>query len=144
MPLGIMLSDISFDLVLVVGYAYWLFRMDAQTSIPKFETFCVGFDNYFYTDKNGQVLCPKNDTTIVTSNLIIHLEELYNEIPSQLTAKPRFFYSFAFIVLPWFFYAIEFCHSRHLTKTIHKVCLTLYLPNIIKYQSVLLYKRQLN
>jgi hypothetical protein len=115
MPLGIMLSDMSFDVILVIGYAYCLWTMDTQCDPPTFEDLCSGLGS------------SRNHTAKVIS-----LEKINREIPSKLAVKPRFFYSLAFIVLPWFFYCIEFCHSRHLTNTIHTVNLHLYMAYVIE------------
>ena len=104
MPLGIMISDISFDVILVVGYAVWLVKMD---------------DTISATDTKG--VCEDLNNSTHGMEIIHNLKKLENAIPSGLGGRPRFFYSTSFVALPWFFYGIEFCHSRHLSNTINAV-----------------------
>ena len=44
-----------------------------------------------------------------------------SHIPEELDYLPRFCYSLSFIVVPWFFYLIEFLISRYFTETEKKV-----------------------
>lgn len=104
MPLAIMISDMSFDVLLVVGYAILLLQIGEKKSQSTLGNLC------------GNLSSSRNETETFPI-----LRKLYTEIPGKLTTKPRFFYSLAFIVLPWLFYGIEFCHSRHLTNTIRQV-----------------------
>ena len=104
MPFSVMVSDMSLDIILVVGYAAFLFQLD-DTVHP------IGL----------QDVCGHYPNSTTYSNELTNLLRLEKDIPSKLTGRPRFFYSSAFIVLPWIFYIIEFCHSRHLRNTIKKV-----------------------
>ena len=105
-PLGILTSDMTFDLILVVAYGAWLYKDDDSESPSKLPV-C-------YSMKNAT-----NETDSYTN--IDDLNKLNTDIPSQLTGKPRFWYALAFIVFPWIFYGIEFFHSRHFTWTVRKV-----------------------
>ena len=104
MPLGIMISDISFDVILVVGYAAYLLNASDIVNI---------------TEVNQ--ICDEPNNSINETETFMNLRRLDRNIPNKLTGIPRFFYSLAFVVLPGFFYGIEFCHSRHLTSTIKQV-----------------------
>ena len=109
MPLAIMISDMSFDMILLLGYACYLFMADDRICLT-----------------NAIDLCPMMshlpNSTVCESGFL-------KNIPNKLNGKPRFFYSLAFITLPWLFYGFEFCHSRHWTNTTRKVSI---YANIIK------------
>ena len=103
-PFGVLTSDMSFDMMLVVAYAEYLEGDDTVK--------CYG------DDLTGVCHFANNSTNQSVDSVILSLER---SIPCKLRGKPRFNYSLAFIVIPWIFYGIEFCHSRHLTYTIDKV-----------------------
>ena len=100
MPSGVMIFDITFDILLVIGYAtYFLLVQNISTAI------------------DVKDICSSNNTSLNISSGLMVLKS----IPEKFTWAPRFFYSVAFLVIPWIFYGIEFCHSRHMTNTITKV-----------------------
>ena len=103
-PFSVMMSDMSLDIILVVGYAAYLLQVDDKVHPIGLQDVCGHYQN-----------------SSTYSNELTHLLRLEKDIPSKLTGRPRFFYSLAFIVLPWIFYIIEFCHSRHLRNTMKKV-----------------------
>ena len=109
-PFSVMMSDMSLDVILVIGYAAYLLQSDDKIKPEELQNMCSNF---------------KNSTT--NSTELTPLLRLENDIPSKLTGRPRFFYSSAFIILPWIFYIIEFCHSRHLRNTIMKVLICRHL-----------------
>ena len=115
-PFGVMVSDMSFDIILLVGYAAYLLLRDDSINPATMEAVCPGSN-------------PNNSVIILRSYLndVEHLLRLENDIPNHLSGRPRFFYSLFFIVLPWVFYAIEFCHSRHLSTTTKQVCFNIIL-----------------
>ena len=94
LPLTVMTTDISFDIILVVSYVCYLWVInDAMTSPEAIKA------------------CHINET-VEFGESWMRQESLYI-IPHNLNGKPRFFYSTAFIVLPWCFYFFEFLLSRH-------------------------------
>ena len=106
-PFGVMMSDMSFDIILVVGYVTYLLQTDDKVEPIQLQDVCSDASNLIHQIKLKEELT--------------HFLRLDRDIPNRLTGKPRFFYSSAFIVLPWIFYSIEFCHSRHLRSTSKKV-----------------------
>ena len=110
-PLGIMSSDMAFDLILVVAYSAWLYALDDSESASKY----------------GCNI--RNDTANEMDSFsnIEALNSLNSNIPSQLKRKPRFWYALAFIVFPWVFYGIEFFHSRHFASSVKKVLLLTFM-----------------
>ena len=98
MPSGVMVFDIAFDILLVIGYAaYVIENIDTTIDIED--------------------ICSITNTSSNVSSELTFLKS----IPEQFDWVPRFSYSLAFLVIPWIFYGIEFFHSRHLTNTIAKV-----------------------
>ena len=118
-PLGVMISDMSFDILLVIGYACYLWmENDTITRMPGSDSIlntCAVMT--MNTTTNPTVLNPFSTTTMDR----ISPGQSLNDIPMGLSGVPRFFYSFAFIMLPWLFYCFEFFHSRHQENIMTKV-----------------------
>ena len=117
-PFGVLTSDMSFDMMLVVAYAEYLSKDDDTVE-------CYGDDLtgvcYFANNLRNQSLINPTANNSTNQSFNSDLLKLERDIPCKLNGKPRFYYSLAFIAIPWIFYCIEFCHSRHLTYTIDKV-----------------------
>ena len=110
-PSIVMVLDIAFDVLLVLAYFYAAYNL----LTPNDTTKTILDDNYFNSTCGNSTLSTDGMNTW-------RAELLYMaEIPKTLTDKSRFFYALAFLVIPWIFYAIEFCHSRHLQNTIKQV-----------------------
>ena len=117
-PSIVMVLDIAFDVLLVLAYFYAAYNL----LTPNDTTKTILDDNYFNSTCGNSTLSTDGMNTW-------RAELLYMaEIPKTLTDKSRFYYALAFLVIPWIFYAIEFCHSRHLQSTIKQVR---YFPKII-------------
>ena len=103
MPLSIMVSDMTFDIILVIGYSCFL----------EYTLRCA--------DEIGDCAAQNNSTNYMLSNL--------TQIPTELKTEPRFYYSLAFITLPWMFYSVEFFHSRHRVDMNRKVYICFVCKN---------------
>ena len=106
-PLSVMVSDMSFDNILVFGpqgYVQYLVKTNDTLPLPNVTNLCYEVGN-----------------SSRDSEKFSRLTSLQQKIPSGLTGKPIFGYSLTFIVLPWCFYFIEFLHSRHREKAAFKV-----------------------
>ena len=95
-PLTVQGLDMSFDVLVVVGN--WLKLINKEEDD-------IGSNTSF----RFQNSCQYN-----VSDALLH-------IPEKLDYLPRFCYSFSFIVIPWFFYFIEFLISRYFKETKTKV-----------------------
>ena len=108
-PSGIMSFDMVLDMFLVAGYACYLGLDDDHVNSTNAFNFCT---------------VSQNESS---SNPFLN-------IPQELNGKPRFFYSLSFIVFPWMFYCLEFCHTRHCVKTTKQVIIC---NNMFSYTSLL-------
>lgn len=70
-------------------------------------------------ESNSTILCSKLNN--MTLNDIEERTEKLFEIPAELTGLPRFVYSLLFLIIPWFFYFIEYLHSRYYSNIVKKV-----------------------
>ena len=76
-------------------------------------------DHDIIPESNSTILCSKLNETIL--NGIDEKTEKLFKIPSELTGLPRFVYSILFLIIPWFFYFIEYLHSRYYSNLVQKV-----------------------
>ena len=74
MPLGIMISDMSFDAILVAGYACWLYKMNTTEY-----TTCSDNLNCSFEDICSDLRSSRNDTAN-----FLNLEKLNRDIPCKL------------------------------------------------------------
>ena len=116
MPSILMALDIAFDTLLVIGYFYAAY--DVADSVSSM----VARGGAFLEDTCQPLNVSSrafNQSTLIDEQLMKHLEN----VPNEFTNIPRFYYSIAFLIVPWIFYGIEFFHSRHFTNTAKKVCI---------------------
>ena len=105
-PFAVMVVDIIFDLFVVHAYSQYLYVDDDTVEDTELVDICraYGFD--------------PNVTQPVTRGL--------EHIPRKLNGRPRFVYSVGFLFVPWVFYCIEFCHSRHSETLWRKVSIFVF------------------
>ena len=102
-PYGVMFADIAFDVMLVYGYWYQFLHTENYTEEPT-------------TFVNGCNVTSSHENDTVSAE-----DVEFQTIPQKLGVKPRLFYSIAFLIIPWMFYVVEFCHSRHFNDLIRTV-----------------------
>ena len=124
-PVGIMATDILFDIFLVQRYYYLIQDQDCLTAQwsgchylpPAFDTSCGLNTTDQATQGNGQGFFCIPNNACKDFNMTVPMDK-HNVfcIPLKLDARPRFFYSLGFIVWPWVYYFIEFLQSDVFAK----------------------------
>ena len=95
-PLTVQGMDMSFDALVVFGN--WIKFIEENNTIHK-----------------------RNTTFRFQKSCQFNVSDKLSHIPEDLRYLPRFCYSISFIIVPWFFYLIEFLISRYLKETEDKV-----------------------
>ena len=123
-PMSVMISDLTFDAILVTVYACYLWIQDDRiTSIDQMYACNVpgnsidDFTTPVYQPLSQQTYSPTTMTTLTT----LSTSDFLQDIPNGLNGRSRYFYSAVFMILPSFFYGFEFRHSRHYSTTAKKV-----------------------
>ena len=131
LPVGIMTSDILFDVFLVREYSYtdqdcltaqWI-GCHSGPNQTTFDTSCGPNTTRVPQGNGAGFFCvPKQACNVLNVSDAIAADNLNIFcIPLKLDAMPRFHYSLAFIIWPWICYFVEFLQSD-IFERMNQVC----------------------